>query len=64
MAEEAFKIRVYCASVVSFVEISGIWVCGWLHEVSELSACDIASMHLAWDHTILAASGQFGACLY
>ena len=34
-----FQSTVYLKSVVSFVEISGIQIYGWLHEVSELSAC-------------------------
>ena len=53
------EILVYFASVVFFVDISGIQVGGWLTEVSELSACDI--VQLACDHTKLASSGQFGS---
>ena len=55
--DKLFKIFVYFASVIAFVEISGIQICRWLHEVSELSACDIVSVQLACDHTILASSG-------
>ena len=61
MADKLFEVPVYFASVVPLVEISGMQVGSWLHEVSELSACDIVSVQLAWDHTILAASGQFGS---
>ena len=56
-AGKLFETRVYFASVVSLVEISGIQICGWLHEVSELSVCDNMSVQLAYDHTIFASSG-------
>ena len=59
-ADTLFEILVYFAPGVSFVEISGMQVCGWLHEVSQLSACDIVSVQLACEHNILASSGQFG----
>ena len=55
-----FQNTFYFACVVFFVEISCIQICGWMHEVSDLSACDIVSAQLACDHIILASSGQFG----
>ena len=53
-----FEILVHFASVVYFVAISGMHVCGWLHEVS---AGDIVSAQLACGYTLLASSGQFGS---
>ena len=48
----ALIVPVDFASVVPLIEISGIQVCGWLYEVSELSACDILSVKLA-HHTCI-----------
>ena len=62
--DKFLKILIYFAPVISFVEISGIQLCDWLHEVSELTACDIVSVRLACDHTILALSGQFGSWVW
>ena len=53
-----FKIRIY------FAKISGMQVCGWWDDFTELSACDIVPVQLACGHTILAWSGQFGSWVW
>ena len=57
-ADGLFEMLVYFASVVAFVEISGIQICGWPYEVSELSAYHIVSVKLACAHPIVASSRQ------
>ena len=44
-ADTLFEVPDCFVAVVPFVEISRIQICGWLDEVSELSACDIVSEH-------------------